>query len=761
MNRKISLVVVGLVVVSVMILSGCANESSITKTEGKIATEADYILSGQYAKHQQHLAYGAINNVYGDPTWVVPCENAMAILGLIVASEVLNNESYLEQAQLSADYLIKTQNTSDGAWYDKYSYRYNLDENAVNWGNYTDGEGLPTWVIENVATPSIDGNSLRCSITGGDPYSNVHCYREFPSDQNATVFNLSLSFLFSPTTTFNNQNSIVQALEFSMSKWHQSKRYEFALQWENVEQNVGDGAPQWRYWNPHHPDKWVNLGISDTLEGEQWHSFTMEGEIINEQVHYRRFTIDQQSHNLDITVPPNSTSGEDDRLSVAIQLDGNSREDPYDVFIDQVSLEYTDRAKSPRQTAEVMMALYKLGYDHDRYNAMRNGAQYLMACQKVENKRGNDDGLVCGGKDANGQYHDWRWTHDNAYAYWALKAAETWAIIKGDISFASECANSSQRIIEGINTHLYDPATGVWHMAIDETGKSQWEPHLNNLSSWIQYAPQMLDLPVNGVNSAAVGEWIYNTFQQEEGSCIGYYWDKESDELKIRKYPGFGFQAALSWFDTGHAYYAETAILWAENSGLWNTTPGGWIDWVEIEPDEGREAECWQKFIDTSFYAIACWNGGYDFGVSSQYFDTGTPSNPYPSLMGTHTGTITPSHNITVSKLYTYPCAGTGGHTESIKLYENSTLIANGTWTGYLDEDWHNITLHNVTDATSYVTLLRGHDYNYTIRTGSYPQILHTTSKEVTGGTITCSSFVDTNGNIYTDWIPAISLCKE
>ncbi|KAF5435526.1 CASH domain-containing protein [Candidatus Methanophagaceae archaeon] len=142
------------------------------------------------------------------------------------------------------------------------------------------------------------------------------------------------------------------------------------------------------------------------------------------------------------------------------------------------------------------------------------------------------------------------------------------------------------------------------------------------------------------------------------------------------------------------------------------------------------------------------------FATAPSVFDTyiGT----YPSLMGTHTGTITPSQNITASKLYTYPCTGTGGHTESINLYENGTLIANGTWTGYLDEDWHNITLHNGTDSAHYVTLLQDQEYNYTIRTGSYPQILHATSKEVSGGTITCTSFVDANGKTYTDRIPAI-----
>jgi len=69
--------------------------------------------------------------------------------------------------------------------------------------------------------------------------------------------------------------------------------------------------------------------------------------------------------------------------------------------------------------------------------------------------------------------------------------------------------------------------------------------------------------------------------------------------------------------------------------------------------------------------------------------DTG--HGTYPSIMGRHKGEIKPSDNITVSKLYTYPCPGTGGHTESIELYENGELIANGTWNGYAG-DWHNIT---------------------------------------------------------------------
>jgi len=136
-------------------------------------------------------------------------------------------------------------------------------------------------------------------------------------------------------------------------------------------------------------------------------------------------------------------------------------------------------------------------------------------------------------------------------------------------------------------------------------------------------------------------------------------------------------------------------------------------------------------------------------------FDTG--KGIYPSIMGTHKGEIKPSRNISVSKLYTYSCAGTGGHTKSIEISENGIPIANGTWNGYKG-DWHNITIHNVTGAP-YVRLVKGHKYNYTVVTGSYPQIIHEHEYEkATGGTITCTEFRDANGKVYYDWIPAIRL---
>jgi len=134
----------------------------------------------------------------------------------------------------------------------------------------------------------------------------------------------------------------------------------------------------------------------------------------------------------------------------------------------------------------------------------------------------------------------------------------------------------------------------------------------------------------------------------------------------------------------------------------------------------------------------------------SGYLDT--RSGTYPSISGVHNGTITPSCNINVSNLYTYPCEGTGGHTEYAAIsYSNGTVIAEAHWNGYV-EDWHNISF----DKT--FTLVTDEEYNYTIRTGSYPQIHHTSALPTENGWINCTSFEDANGKRYNNWIPAIRL---
>ncbi len=223
------------------------------------------------------------------------------------------------------------------------SIQSGLDEEASMWEGYidVDGQGSPTWELNNVSDPSLDGKSLRCAITGGDPNSNIHCYRNLNPEPSSNFFSLSLQFQYRPTSTYNNEGdpSIVQAIEFSMSKWDQGVRYEWAMQWNNVNNSCDAGAPNWLYWNPADPCKWMDFGNSYSIDGERWHPLVLNGDILNGQVHYSYFSVDGLEQQLNIPlIAPAFESGVSDKLAVAVQLDGNSTETPYEVFIDQVTL---------------------------------------------------------------------------------------------------------------------------------------------------------------------------------------------------------------------------------------------------------------------------------------------------------------------------------------------------------------------------------------------------------------------------------------
>ena len=133
-----------------------------------------------------------------------------------------------------------------------------------------------------------------------------------------------------------------------------------------------------------------------------------------------------------------------------------------------------------------------------------------------------------------------------------------------------------------------------------------------------------------------------------------------------------------------------------------------------------------------------------------QIFDTGRPDNPYPSISGEFIGTIRTNTKIIATKLYTYACEGTGGHTEYALIY-NKTWCSYAEWVDYRG-DWMNISFNRTVVLMPYET------YNITIVTGSYPQIHHTSSLKTENGWINCTEFTDANGNKYNDWIPAIML---
>lgn len=198
-----------------------------------------------------------------------------------------------------------------------------LDPTA--WGGYC--EGLLEWAI----APTSGG--LRLEYGGGDPYSNIHFYRHLDVDPEADHYRLIVEFEV-PATTHDNAGgpSLVQALEFTASAWVDGTRFEWAVQWNNV----GPGAPGWRYWDP--TRAWVPIGIDQTLE-PGWHVMLLEGRATGRgDVRLDWLMVDGEFHRLRLVAPSSPAPSVPDLAAVAIQLDGNAFGDPYAVVVGDVSL---------------------------------------------------------------------------------------------------------------------------------------------------------------------------------------------------------------------------------------------------------------------------------------------------------------------------------------------------------------------------------------------------------------------------------------
>ncbi len=265
--------------------------------------------------------------------------------------------------------------------------------------------------------------------------------------------------------------------------------------------------------------------------------------------------------------------------------------------------------------------------------------------------------------------------------------------------------------------------------------------------------------------SANAVDWF--PFQDQNGWLDAFGVDLSCNETYKSIPPGGTAEYTITVKNTGNR--SDTINL---TLSPWPIPPCGWLYWlnkdnITLSPDESAEVilnvsdvmehpvgSYWEVNVTGTSQAEPTKSDSITTTTTIEQpsiFDTGASKNLYPSIFGTHNGTFTPNQTITVQKLYTYPCSGAGGHAEYARIWNNSGLDVNASWNGYVG-DWHNISFSEP------FTLLPNETYNYTIRTGSYPQIHHTPAQPTANGWINCTEFIDANGKRHKDWIPAIRL---
>ena len=311
---------------------------------------------------------------------------------------------------------------------------------------------------------------------------------------------------------------------------------------------------------------------------------------------------------------------------------------------------------------------------------------------------------------------------------------------------------------------IYAARTGVsddydlWMMNTNGTGKIPLtNSTLNETNPVFSLSPYRLEVAYVAEQDNDANIWVrdFNELGDkvriwllEEGYALVCLWaDDDSSLLSLCKNGKF---VDLAYVPLGWTF----SLPWSGTiTGMVNNINTFENDIFEVEVVNVKQYSDIDEVLISNATKILT-NALIPLTIGTPIFDTGPSTNPYPSIFGTHNGTIMPNQPITVSKLYTYPCPGTGGHTEYARIW-NKTWNASARWEGYAG-DWHNLSFNEP------FTLHAGVAYNYTIRTGSYPEIIHNqTYTTLDGSFINCTEFRDANGRIHEDWIPAITLYHQ
>jgi hypothetical protein len=183
-------------------------------------------------------------------------------------------------------------------------------------------------LTQHVSSPSLSGNAAQFWLGGSTPYSDVLWWR--PLADGGDLNNNAHHFVYDLQIYLDNPGA-AEAIEFDIDQYVQGRSLIFGSQCDYR----GDG--QWDvYDNANH--KWVSTGIGCPTPGaNSWTHLVLEVERTSDNsLRYISLTINGDKHNLDWTYP--STSSSFSGMDVNFQLDGNSQQENYSTWVDNMKL---------------------------------------------------------------------------------------------------------------------------------------------------------------------------------------------------------------------------------------------------------------------------------------------------------------------------------------------------------------------------------------------------------------------------------------
>jgi hypothetical protein len=179
-------------------------------------------------------------------------------------------------------------------------------------------------MVENQASPALDGNSAKFSISGTKPYSDVLWWKQLGAVD--TVTNLRYDVQFYITNP-----GVAQALEFDNNQSNGIHKFIYGTQC-NIK------AGHWDVWG-NAAGNWLSTGVACSAPTAfVWHHLTWEFQRTSTNVVFVAFTYDGVTHYVNRSYPAGPSSVHE--LNVAFQMDGDSAMHSYSTWLDKVTLTY-------------------------------------------------------------------------------------------------------------------------------------------------------------------------------------------------------------------------------------------------------------------------------------------------------------------------------------------------------------------------------------------------------------------------------------
>jgi hypothetical protein len=202
-------------------------------------------------------------------------------------------------------------------------------------------DGITFSMVQNVKSPSLSGEASEFNLSGTTPYGdalwNNHLIGTLSSqgmpDKNHNEVNTYHNFTYD-VYFYGSNLGPSQALEFDVNQFFDSMGFIWGHECRVA------GGNEWDVWDDA-SSKWIPTGIPCYPNNNSWNHLTVKVErTSNNDLMYQSITLNGVTNTLNWTYGHGSAPSSWWGVTINYQMDGNSKQNAYSVYLDELTFTY-------------------------------------------------------------------------------------------------------------------------------------------------------------------------------------------------------------------------------------------------------------------------------------------------------------------------------------------------------------------------------------------------------------------------------------